>query len=168
RPACPEATAVKIGRRENGSAWILRVAGLHTLTVGCSGAGKGSIFWGIAGGLGPAIRSGTVRLFAVDLKYGIEVSVGSALFSKIATTEVEAASLLNKLEELLDCRGRRMAGQARSHTPSTAEPLVVLLIDELAGLTAYMTDVALKKQVAASLSRILTKGSAVGLVATAF
>ncbi|AFC41908.1 cell division protein FtsK [Mycobacterium intracellulare] len=168
RPACTEATAVKIGRRENGSAWILRVAGLHTLTVGCSGAGKGSIFWGIAGGLGPAIRSGTVRLFAVDLKYGIEVSVGSALFSKIATTEVEAASLLNKLEELLDCRGRRMAGQARSHTPSTAEPLVVLLIDELAGLTAYMTDVALKKQVAASLSRILTKGRAVGLVATAF
>ncbi len=109
-----------------------------------------------------------MRLFAVDLKYGIEVSVGSALFSKIATTEVEAASLLNKLEELLDCRGRRMAGQARSHTPSTAEPLVVLLIDELAGLTAYMTDVALKKQVAASLSRILTKGRAVGLVATAF
>ena len=83
-----------------------------------------------------------MRLFAVDLKYGIEVSVGSALFSKIATNEAEAASLLAKLEELLDSRGRRMAGRARSHTPSTAEPLVVLLIDELAGLTAYMTDAA--------------------------
>ena len=78
QPTSTDATAVEIGRRENGSAWILRVAGLHTLTVGCSGAGKGSIFWGIAGGLGPAIKAGTVRLFAIDLKYGIEVSVGSA------------------------------------------------------------------------------------------
>lgn len=167
-PTSAEATAVEIGRRENGSAWILRVADLHTLTVGCSGAGKGSIFWGIAGGLGPTVKSGTVRLFAVDLKYGIEVSVGSALFSKIATTEAEAARLLTKLEELLDSRGRRMAGRARSHAPSTAEPLVVLLVDELAGLTAYMTDAALKKQVAASLSRILTKGRAVGIVVAAF
>ena len=96
------------------------------------------------------------------------MSVGSALFGKIATTDAEAARLLTKLEELLDSRGRRMAGRARSHTPSTAEPLVVLLIDELAGLTAYMTDAALKKQVAASLSRILTKGRAIGIVVAAF
>ncbi|OIN80203.1 cell division protein FtsK [Mycobacterium malmoense] len=168
RPTNVEPTAVEIGRRENGTAWALRVAGLHTLTVGCSGAGKGSIFWGIAGGLGPAIKAGTVRLFAVDLKYGIEVSVGSALFSGITTTEVNAARLLTKLEELLDSRGRRMAGRARSHTPSTAEPLVVLLIDELAGLTAYMTDAVLRKQVAGSLSRLLTKGRAVGIVVAAF
>jgi DNA segregation ATPase FtsK/SpoIIIE, S-DNA-T family len=168
QPTNGDATAVEIGRRENGSAWILRVAGLHTLTVGCSGAGKGSIFWGIAGRLGPAVKSGTVRLLAVDLKYGIEVSVGSALFSKIATTEAEAARLLTKLEELLDSRGCRMAGRGRSHTPSTADPLVVLLVDELAGLTAYMTDAALKKQVATSLSRILTKGRAIGIVVAAF
>ncbi|WP_368681865.1 cell division protein FtsK [Mycobacterium intracellulare] len=168
QPVSRLATAVEIGRRENGSAWILRVTGLHTLTVGCSGAGKGSIFWGIAGGLGPAVRAGTVRLFAVDLKYGIEVSVGSALFGKIATTEAEAARLLTKLEELLDSRGSRMAGRARCHMPSTAEPLVVLLIDELAGLTAYMTDAALKRQVATSLSRILTKGRAIGIVVAAF
>lgn len=167
-PTSVEPTGVEVGRRENGSAWTLRVAGLHTLTVGCSGAGKGSVFWGIAGGLGPAIKAGTVRLFAVDLKYGIEVSVGSALFSGIATTEANAARLLTNLEELLDSRGRRMAGRARSHTPSTAEPLVVLLIDEFAGLTAYMTDAALRKQVAGSLSRILTKGRAVGIVVAAF
>ena len=65
-------------------------------------------------------------------------------------------------------RGRGMAGRERSHTPSAAEPLVVLLIDELAGLTAYMTDAALKNQVAASLSRILTKGRGIGIVVAAF
>ena len=168
QPASSDPTAVQIGRCESGTAWILRVAGLHTLTVGCSGAGKGSIFWGIAGGLGPAVKSGTVLLFAIDLKYGIEVSVGSALFTKVATTEADAAKLLTKLEELLDMRGRWMAGRARSHTPSAAEPLVALLIDELAGLTAYMTDAALKRQVANSLSRILTKGRAIGIVVAAF
>lgn len=61
-----------------------------------------------------------------------------------------------------------MAGRTRSHTPTVDNPLVVLLIDELAGLTAYMTDAALKKRVAASLSRILTKGRAVGVVFAAF
>ena len=50
----------------------------------------------------------------------------------------------------------------------TADEQVVLLIDELAGLTAYMTDAALKKQVATSLSRILTKGRAIGIVVAAF
>ncbi|QYL30065.1 hypothetical protein TM48_04627 [Mycobacterium shottsii] len=75
-PTRSDAATVEIGRRENGSAWLLRIAGLHTLTVGCSGAGKGSIFWGIACGLGPAVKSGTALLFAIDLKYGIEVSVG--------------------------------------------------------------------------------------------
>ena len=167
-PTDGDAYTVRLGRRENGSAWILRVAGLHTLTVGCSGAGKGSIFWGIAGGLGPAVRQGTALLFGIDLKYGIEVSVGSALFTRVATTEVEAAQLLTKLEGLLDMRGRAMAGETRTHTPSSNNPLVVLLIDELAGLTAYITDSALKKQVAASLSRILTKGRAVGVVVAAF
>jgi DNA segregation ATPase FtsK/SpoIIIE, S-DNA-T family len=96
------------------------------------------------------------------------VSVGSALFTQVATTEAEAAKLLTSLEELLDIRGRWMAGRARSHTPNSTSPLVVLLIDELAGLTAYITDAALKKQVAASLSRILTKGRAVGIVVAAF
>jgi S-DNA-T family DNA segregation ATPase FtsK/SpoIIIE len=168
QPTRTEATVVEIGRCENGSPWILQVAGFQTLTVGCSGSGKGSVFWGIAGGLGPAVKAGTAVLFAIDLKYGIEVSVGSPLFVKIATTEAEAARLLTKLEEVLDIRGHGMAGSARSHMPSAFEPLVVLLIDELAGLTAYMTDAALKKQVAASLSRILSKGRGLGIVVAAF
>ncbi|OBK13131.1 cell division protein FtsK [Mycobacterium asiaticum] len=168
RPIGTDATSVDIGRRENGSTWRLPIAGLHTLTVGCSGAGKGSIFWGIAGGLGPAVKSGSALLCAIDLKYGIEVSVGSSLFARVATTESQAAKLLAKLEEILDMRGRAMAGHTRSHTPTRTDPLVVLLIDELAGLTAYITDAALKKQVAASLSRILTKGRAVGVVVAAF
>ena len=48
-PPTAVATArVTLGRCENGSAWTLPLSGRHTLTVGCSGAGKGSVFWGIA------------------------------------------------------------------------------------------------------------------------
>ena len=85
-PSAAVATArVTLGRCENGSAWTLPFSGRHTLTVGCSGAGKGSVFWGIAGGLGPAVAAGTVHLVGIDLKYGIELSVGARLFTKIAT-----------------------------------------------------------------------------------
>lgn len=167
-PAVMTASEVEMGRREGGSRWMLRVAGRHTLTVGCSGSGKGSIFWGIAGGLGPAVKEGTVRLLAVDLKYGIEVAMGSKFFTKIAATETDAAAMLQAIEKLMDTRGNRMAGRARSHTATIAEPLIVLLIDELAGLTAYMNDQGLRKQVASSLSRILTKGRAMGIVVAAF
>lgn len=161
-------TRVTLGRCENGSAWTLPLSGRHTLTVGCSGAGKGSVFWGIAGGLGPAVAADVVRLVGIDLKYGIELSVGSGLFTKIATTEADAVKTLAALEELMNKRGNAMAGRTREHNPTKASPLVVLLIDELAGVTAYMSDPALRKAAAASLSRILTKGRALGIVVAAF
>ncbi|MFT8178382.1 cell division protein FtsK [Mycobacteroides chelonae] len=168
-PPTSVATArVTLGRWENGSAWTLPLSGRHTLTVGCSGAGKGSIFWGIAGGLGPSVAAGVVHLVGIDLKYGIELSVGSGLFTKIATTEADAVETLAALEKLMNKRGNAMAGRTREHSPSKASPLVVLLIDELAGVTAYMSDPALRKEAAASLSRILTKGRALGIVVAAF
>lgn len=167
-PTAVATTRVTVGRREDGSDWTLPLIGLHTLTVGCSGSGKGSIFWGIAGGLAPATAAGLVHLIGIDLKYGIELSVGSDLFTKIATTEADAVETLAGLEMLMDKRGKEMAGHTREYRPSNASPLVVLLIDELAGLTAYMSDPALRKEAAASLSRILTKSRGLGVVVAAF
>lgn len=161
-------TRVALGRCENGSVWSLPLSGRHTLTVGCSGAGKGSVFWGIAGGLGPAVAAGVVCLMGIDLKYGIEVSVGSGLFTKIATSEADAVETLAALEKLMNKRGNAMAGRTREHSPTKASPMVVLLIDELAGVTAYMSDPALRREAAAALSRILTKGRALGIVVAAF
>jgi DNA segregation ATPase FtsK/SpoIIIE, S-DNA-T family len=168
-PPTAVATArVTLGRCENGSAWTLPLSGLHTLTVGCSGAGKGSVLSGIVCGLGPAVAAGVVRLVGIDLKYGIELSVSSGLFTKIATTESDAVEILAALEKLMNKRGAAMAGRTRDHSPTKAFPLVVLVIDELAGVTAYMSDPALRKEAAASLSRILTKGRALGIVVAAF
>ncbi|ORW24084.1 FtsK/SpoIIIE domain-containing protein [Mycobacterium palustre] len=167
-PTRAATTSVRLGRCENGKPWTLRIAGRHTLTVGCSGSGKGSVFWGIAAGFGPAVSAGLVHLVGIDLKYGIEVSVGAGLFTKVATTEEDAVNTLAALEKLMDARGAKMAGNSREHTPTVVDPLVVLLIDELAGVTAYMSDPALRKQAGASLSRILTKGRALGVVVAAF
>jgi S-DNA-T family DNA segregation ATPase FtsK/SpoIIIE len=167
-PTAVATTIVTLGRCENGAPWTLPIAGRHTLTVGCSGAGKGSVFWGIAGGFGPAIAAGLVHLIGIDLKYGVELSVGARLFTKVATTEADAVKTLAALETLMDKRGAQMVGKARHHTPTRSAPLIVLLIDELAGLTAYMSDSALRREAAASLSRILTKGRAMGIVVAAF
>ena len=167
-PTAVETTAVTLGRCENGTPWTLPISGRHTLTVGCSGAGKGSVFWGIAGGFGPAVNAGLVHLIGIDLKYGIELSVGAGLFTKVATTEADAVKTLAALEQLMDQRGAHMAGVARQHHPTKSAPLIVLMIDELAGLTAYMSDAALRKEASASLSRILTKGRALGIVVVAF
>jgi len=161
-------TAVTLGRCENGTPWALTIGGRHTLTVGCSGAGKGSVFWGIAGAFGPAVAAGLVHLIGIDLKYGIELSVGARLFTTVATTEADAAKTLAAVEQLMDKRGAQMAGVARHHKPTQSDPLIVLMIDELAGLTAYMSDAALRKEASASLSRILTKGRALGVVVVAF
>ncbi len=109
-----------------------------------------------------------VHLVGIDLKYGIELSVGARLFTKIATTEADAVETLAGLEKLMDKRGNEMAGRTRAHRPTKTSPLVVLLIDELAGVTAYMSDPTLRKGAAASLSRILTKGRALGIVVAAF
>ncbi|AXN46769.1 FtsK/SpoIIIE family protein [Mycobacterium marinum] len=168
-PPTAVATArVALGRCENGSAWILQLSGRHTLTVGCSGAGKGSVFWGIACGLGPAVAAGVVRLVGIDLKYGIELSVGPDLFTKIAITEADAVETLAALEKLMDQRGQRMAGHTRQHRANRDAPLVVLLIDEFAGLTNYLSDPAMCKAAKASLSRILSKGRGLGIVVAAF
>jgi DNA segregation ATPase FtsK/SpoIIIE, S-DNA-T family len=50
--------AVPMGRREDGSEWLLAL-GPHTLVAGTSGSGKGSVFWSFAFGLAPRSAPGT-------------------------------------------------------------------------------------------------------------
>lgn len=160
----PELEQVTLGAREDGRPWTLAVAGQHTLIAGATGAGKGSVFWGIVGGLAPAVNAGVVRVFAVDLKFGLEVKVGAALFSACATTVPDAIALLERVDRELAERGARMAGHARRHTATVTEPLIVVAIDELAVLTAYVSDAPTRKRIAELLGGILTRGRALGVV----
>lgn len=80
------AESVSLGRTQVGRDWRLQVRGRHTLVAGCSGAGKGSVLWGICCGLAPAVRVDMVRLWGIDLKRGVELAMGERLFSTRAYT----------------------------------------------------------------------------------
>lgn len=155
---------VPMGRREDGSDWLLRLVERHTLVTGCAGSGKGSIVWGIAGELAPAIASGLVRLYGIDLKYGVELAMGRGLFTALATDEEQALRMLERLDDLVRERGNEMAGKSRSHIATREAPFTVLIIDELASLTAYMSDNTAKKEADRLLRSILSKGRAFGVV----
>ena len=165
RPSMQATTdAVTLGRCEDGSPFALTIAERHTLITGCSGSGKGSFFWGVALGFAPAIKAGLVELIGIDLKYGMEARIGERLFAGLATSDAEAVRALAYAFDVVERRGRALAGHSRKHTPQVGDPLVVLLIDEMAALTSYMQDKEAKKEADRLLRSILTKGRAVGVV----
>ena len=129
------ASRVAMGRVEDGSTWMLPL-GPHTLVAGCSGAGKGSVFWSFAFALAPAVRAGLVRLHGVDLKGGMEILMGAGLFTKRATNAAEAVVLLEAL----------------------------VMIDELAALTAYCPERDLQRRAEMTVNLLCSQGRAPGFV----
>jgi len=164
----PRATSerVRLGRAQAGRDWWLQLRGRHTLVAGCSGAGKGSVLWGICCGLAPAVRVDMVRLWGVDLKRGVELAMGAGLFSAHAYTPADALQVLRALMAVIDERGAGMAGTTRLHQPTVGDPLHVLVIDELAALTAY-ADTPIRREADRLLAEILTQGRALGVVVVA-
>lgn len=158
---------IRLGRTQAGRDWLLPLTGRHTLVVGASGSGKGSVLWGVCCGLAPAVHADVARLWGVDLKAGVELTMGHGLFSTLATTPDQAIEVLRLLAGVCDERGRRMAGHARLHTPGVGDPLHVLVIDELAALTAY-APTETKRDGERLLAQILSQGRALGVVVVAF
>ena len=155
--------SVLMGWREDGSQWRLPV-GPHTLVAGVSGAGKGSVFWSFAFGLAPAVRLGTVQLHGVDLKGGMEVLMGADLFTTRATNAGEAVVLLERLVDQMRARTRTYAGRVRAHVASTEEPLHVVMIDELAAITAYCPERDLQRRAEMAINLLCSQGRAPGFV----
>src|SRR5690606_29425657 len=136
---------VVLGRQEDSRPWRLAL-GPHTFVAVSSGAGKGSVFWSFALAVAPAGRVGFVRLHGSDLKAGMEVLMGRELFTTVATDGVEAVALLEDLVEQMQTRAKQYAGNQRSHEPTPESPLHVVMVDELAALTAYNNDRELQRR----------------------
>jgi len=156
-------TKVLMGRTEQGDAWELPL-GPHTLVAGCSGSGKGSVFWSLAFGLAPAVRDGVVQLHGIDLKGGMEVLMGEQLFTTTATDAAHAVVSLERLVREMTLRSRLYAGRIRSHEPSVDLPLHVVMIDELAALTAYCPERDLQRRAEVALSLLCSQGRAPGFM----
>ena len=157
---------VPAGRTLSGDTWFLQVIGRQTLVVGASGAGKGSPVWSVCGYLAPAIPTGEVQLWGIDLKHGLELGMGKDLFCCMATTPAQALAVLQELLAVIAVRGAAMFGTSRLHEPRPGDPLHVLIIDELAVLTSYGPP-EIVKEASRLLSEILTQGRALGVVVVA-
>jgi S-DNA-T family DNA segregation ATPase FtsK/SpoIIIE len=133
------------------------------------------VLWAIICGLLPFVRSGLVKIWAVDPKGGMELAAGRRWFDRFARGDSTAAGgyelslalLLEDAVQMMRERQDRLFGVTRLHTPSTAEPLIVLVIDELAALTGWVNDRTMKKRIESALSLLLSQGRAVGVLVVA-
>jgi S-DNA-T family DNA segregation ATPase FtsK/SpoIIIE len=164
---CSEGTGVEAltaAVTERGDRWQVRIRGRHVLVAGATGAGKGSVVWSVLAGLGPAIRAGLVHLWVVDPKGGMEFGSGQALYRRFEHDPGEGTvQLLRDAAAILTERADRLRGVTRSHSPSVDEPLLLLVIDEIATLTAYTTDRKVRAEIEQLLGLILSQGRAVGV-----
>jgi len=151
-----------LGRCEDGSAWRLRLLSTHVLIAGATGSGKGSVIWSLIRALLPAIASGWVQVWALDPKR-MELSFGRALFHRYACQAAAMVDLLEAAVGEMHQRAEQFGGWTRTFTSSVEFPFLVVLIDELAFLTAYQPDRDLRKRAEAAIATLTSQGRSVGV-----
>ena len=112
----------------------------------------------------PAMAAGLVQPWACDPKL-MELAFGRALFDAYGRYAADPADIADLLEDAvagMQARAARFAGRQRDHTPTTEYPFVVVLVDEIAFLTAYQADRKLRERILAALATLTTQGRAVG------
>jgi S-DNA-T family DNA segregation ATPase FtsK/SpoIIIE len=163
-PARCDLRALPVGRREDGSPWTIRLHGTHVLVAGATGAGKGSVIWGLIRALLPALHAGLVQILAADPKV-MELAYGRAIFDTYGQYAADPAAIVAMLQAAvtdMQARAAVLAGRQRDHTPTAEHPFVIVLVDEVAFLTAYHPDKNLRDRVKAALATLTTQGRAVG------
>lgn len=154
---------VAMGKTASGASWALHL-GPHTLIAGSSGSGKASLVWGLLLGLAEPIHSGLVEVWGVDRKGGMELALGRALLTRFAADPERSVILLEEAVTAMQARAQELAGRTRQHVASLESPTIVVLIDELAALTAYETDRDLLRRANAALATLASQGRAVGFM----
>ena len=137
---------------ENGRAVVLPLVESSGLIGGRPGAGKSV---GLSLIAAAAVEAPDAVLWAVDLKGGVELGPWLPATARAATTNTAAADLFAALDGVMTQRLERLAlDGARKLTPTADEPLIVLLVDELAEL---------EKPQLAQLRRLVSLGRAPGI-----
>jgi DNA segregation ATPase FtsK/SpoIIIE, S-DNA-T family len=158
-------SAVVIGRREDGGPWRLRLLGTHVLVAGATGAGKGSVLWSIVRAVLPLMLAGLVEVWAIDPKR-MELSFGRALFDRYGRYSSDPnGGMVNMLEAAaadMNARAEEFAGVTRSFAPSHEHPFRIIIVDELAFLTAYCPSKDLRRRAESALAVLTSQGRSVG------
>ncbi|MGH3884514.1 MAG: FtsK/SpoIIIE domain-containing protein [Pseudonocardiaceae bacterium] len=170
----PDLLALPVALREDGRVYRQQLLGSHLLIAGATGSGKGSVLWSILHAVSPGIRSGLVEAWGIDPKGGMEFALGQHLFTRYcygndddpsdgAAHELAFAEVLEAAVAIMQARQTRLRGVTRLHTPTDEEPLILVVVDELASLTAYVNDRDAKRRIRSALSLLLSQGRAVGV-----
>jgi DNA segregation ATPase FtsK/SpoIIIE, S-DNA-T family len=155
-PDNPDLKALPVGRREDGQPWLVKLHGTHVLIAGATGAGKASLLWGLVRAMFALMQAGLVRVLAADPKL-MELAYGRIIFDTYGYYAADPAAIADMQD-----RAARFAGQQREHAPTVEDPFVVVLVDEVAFLTAYQPDRKLKERIMNALATSTTQGRAVG------
>lgn len=162
-PTTPDFTALPVAICEDGATFNLRLFGTQVLIVGATGSGKGSVIWSTIRSLTGGIQSGIVQVWAFDPKGGMELGGGRPLFSRFLRTSIAAmAEALEEAASIAQARADRLCGVSRQHIPTVDDPLIVIIIDELAALTSYAPR-KLRERIKEAMGPLLTQGRAVGV-----
>jgi DNA segregation ATPase FtsK/SpoIIIE, S-DNA-T family len=163
-PAHPDLKALPVGRREDGLPWLVRLHGTHVLVAGATGAGKASLLWGLIRAMQPMMREGLVKVLAADPKL-MELAYGRVVFDTYGQYAAHPAAIAAMLEAAvadMQARAAQFAGHQRDHTPTRQHPFTVIVVDEVAFLTAYQPDRKLRERIMNALATLTTQGRAVG------
>jgi S-DNA-T family DNA segregation ATPase FtsK/SpoIIIE len=110
------------------------------------------------------MQNGLVRVLAADPKL-MELAFGRIIFDTHGDYAADPAAIADMLERAvadMQARAARFARNQRDHTPTIADPFTVILVDEVAFLTAYQPDRKLRERIMNALATLTTQGRAVG------
>ena len=110
------------------------------------------------------MAAGLVRVWAADPKL-MELAYGRAIFDRYgryAATPEAIVVMLEDAVEQMQARAAIFAGRHREHTPTPEHPFIVVLVDEVAFLTAYQPDRKMRERIMNALAILTTQGRAVG------
>lgn len=154
--------AVPMARCIEGNVWKMPVEGQHILIAAATGCGKGSWIWSLVFGLLPAWQAGLVEFWGVDPKVN-ELAMGPDFWTRYADTDEDSVVLLEEAVNVMHERGKAMQGIRRKFVPSLATPLIVLVIDEIAYLSALLPDKKLRERANTAITSLLNKGRSPGI-----
>jgi S-DNA-T family DNA segregation ATPase FtsK/SpoIIIE len=95
----------------------------------------------------------------------MELAYGRIIFDTYGDYAADPAAIVAMLEAAvadMQARAAVFAGRQRDHTPTIEYPFVVVVVDEVAFLTAYQPDRKLRERVMNALATLTTQGRAVG------
>ncbi|NLT79738.1 MAG: hypothetical protein GXW98_05600 [Bifidobacterium crudilactis] len=148
-----------IGKTDTGER--LQISLGHTLIVGATGSGKGSVLWSYLIGAQHYLDMQQQGLFLLgyDPKRSELAQVQGNRFFRVVFETDDALELIRTLVHKM--RQRQQAG-TRTFKPTAQDPFTLLVIDEFNSLTTA-GDNAWRKEIKANMMALLSQGRSAGI-----